>query len=106
MFVLELGRLFKMAESSDCCAEVGEEIVVLVLPVPVLDAVPVLVPACAIELYKPAASYTCAVVPEAVPKVATMPDVVDNALACCANPGSVLATTGELALPEAVVVAT
>jgi hypothetical protein len=66
----------------------------------------VLVPACAIELYKPAASYTCALVPDALPSVATMPDVVDNALACCAKPGSVLATTGELVLLEPAVVAT
>jgi len=103
-----------MAESSDCCTDAAEfPAVVVEPPVPAVDALPaaallvvVLVPAWAIELYKPAASYTCAVVPDAVPKVATMPDVVDNALACCANPGSVLATTGELALPEPVVVAT
>lgn len=33
----------------------------------------------------------------APPSVATMPEVVDSALACAAKPGSLLATTGELA---------
>ena len=52
-----------MDELSDCvaaaaaaAADVVLSVVLLVLEVPVVDAVDVLVPACAIELYKPAAS--------------------------------------------------
>ena len=92
-------KLLTIAESSDCCAlacvpvslEVDEEVVVLV-------------PACAIELYKPAALYVSTLAPDAVPSVATIPEVVDNALASSASPGSELVTTGELVLPLLVLV--
>src|SRR5580704_1405549 len=94
--MLEVGSVPTISESSDCCATAC-----VLLPAAgtaMAGVAAVLAPACAIELYKPAASYDCVLL-DAVPSVATIPAVVDKSLACWASPGSLLATTGEAPLP-------
>jgi len=101
-----------MDELSDCWAdtaaaaadEVSPVLLEVPVEVPVVEAAGTvaLVPACAIELYKPAASYTWVSVLLVLPSVATMPDVVESALASAAKPGSPPATTGEAVLVELV----